>query len=214
MPRDKVDQEGVFTPQSNDDWYDRNAGSFIEASLALDVSALRDRFIAPLPPGAHILDAGCGAGRDVRAFLDTGFRVTAFDASEEMCHSARNLSQGRADIRHCSFETFDPSGVTFDAIWAMASLVHLPSVQIAPTISRLAGYLAPYGRLYTSLKEGVGEEQDAKGRHMSFLSQSALHAMLSDLPFESEPVETWVTYSPGSQGEMTAWVNGLVVRAD
>src|SRR5262249_8509426 len=34
--------------------------------------------------GGRILDAGCGAGRDTRYFIERGFMVVSFDASEGM----------------------------------------------------------------------------------------------------------------------------------
>lgn len=46
------------------------------------MSPLYRRFFDRLPDGAHILDAGCGSGRDATAFATKGFRVTALDASE------------------------------------------------------------------------------------------------------------------------------------
>lgn len=30
-------------------------------------------------PGGHILDVGCGSGRDAKYFIDKGYQVTAFD---------------------------------------------------------------------------------------------------------------------------------------
>ena len=42
-----------------------------------------------LPAGARILDAGCGSGRDAKAFAALGHRVTAFDASPELAALAQ-----------------------------------------------------------------------------------------------------------------------------
>ena len=38
-----------------------------------------------LAPKAHILDFGCGSGRDTKYFLEQGFQVTAIDGSAELC---------------------------------------------------------------------------------------------------------------------------------
>ena len=42
---------------------------------------LYQRFLPRLPDQAQILDAGCGSGRDAKAFANLGYQVTAFDAS-------------------------------------------------------------------------------------------------------------------------------------
>ena len=38
------------------------------------MSAIRGRFIEPLPSNGLGLDAGCGAGRDIKAFLEMGLK--------------------------------------------------------------------------------------------------------------------------------------------
>lgn len=65
-------------------YYDSHATHFVEGTLHVDMSSLRGRFLAHVPAGGLILDAGCGSGRDSKAFLDAGFRVRAFDASSEL----------------------------------------------------------------------------------------------------------------------------------
>ncbi|MFT6348346.1 MAG: 2-polyprenyl-3-methyl-5-hydroxy-6-metoxy-1,4-benzoquinol methylase [Psychromonas sp.] len=39
------------------------------------------QFVDQLEDGALILDAGCGSGRDSKAFLDMNFSVEAIDVS-------------------------------------------------------------------------------------------------------------------------------------
>lgn len=45
------------------------------------MSPLRERFLAHIPAGGYIVDAGCGSGRDAKAFIARGYQFTAFDAS-------------------------------------------------------------------------------------------------------------------------------------
>ena len=65
-------------------YYDSYAEKFFSETQAVDMAPLHDRFLAHLPAGAHILDAGCGSGRDTKIFHAQGHRVTAFDASAEL----------------------------------------------------------------------------------------------------------------------------------
>ena len=64
------------------DYYNQHAQQFIVDTLEVDMAPLYTRFLPLLPEGAHILDAGCGSGRDAAHFLAQGFRVSAMDASE------------------------------------------------------------------------------------------------------------------------------------
>ena len=70
------------------DFYDRNAEEFASGTLVADMKDTRSRFTACLPSGALVLDFGCGAGRDTKAFLDAGFQAEAVDGSDELCASA------------------------------------------------------------------------------------------------------------------------------
>lgn len=58
-----------------------------------------------LPKNAHILDAGCGSGRDAKYFQSQGHNVTAFDASEEMIKlSTKETNQ---QTLHLHFQDLD-----------------------------------------------------------------------------------------------------------
>ncbi|MCD8151513.1 MAG: class I SAM-dependent methyltransferase [Clostridiales bacterium] len=103
-------------------YYDEHAEEYCAATIDADMSFCRDKFMACLPAGAHILDAGCGSGRDSKAFMDNGFAVTAMDASEKMCTEAKKLL--RQDVLQISFEKMNFQN-EFDGIWACASLLHV-----------------------------------------------------------------------------------------
>jgi 2-polyprenyl-3-methyl-5-hydroxy-6-metoxy-1,4-benzoquinol methylase len=62
-------------------YYDQHAVTFFAQTVNVDMSALLERFLSHIQPGGMVLDAGCGSGRDAKAFLARGYRVAAFDAS-------------------------------------------------------------------------------------------------------------------------------------
>lgn len=115
-------------------YYTQFAAEFFSSTVGVDMAPIRQRFIAQLPPGGHILDAGCGSGRDAKAFSEAGFRVTAFDASAELARLAS---------AHCGFEVAarrfeDVDEVAqFDGIWCCASLLHVPRAAMPDTLVRL-----------------------------------------------------------------------------
>lgn len=90
---------------NNEEYYRQNAQRFFTDTASVDMSALYPPFIDCLPPGARILDAGCGSGRDVKAFSEMGFIVEAFDTSAELVALARQLS-GKA-VMQMRFQDVD-----------------------------------------------------------------------------------------------------------
>ncbi len=78
------------------DFYDINAEQFLTDTRHVDMSALRDRFLAELPRApadtARILDAGTGSGRDAQAFRRAGYHAAAFDASPTIVKAATKFA--------------------------------------------------------------------------------------------------------------------------
>jgi len=65
------------------DCYNQQASDWCARFLGLNTQKLCDKFMSFLPEKAHILDIGCGPGRDTKYFLDHGYQVTAFDGAED-----------------------------------------------------------------------------------------------------------------------------------
>src|SRR5438045_1414960 len=70
--------------------FDGQAAQFERAPVQSDPAAL-ERLVrmADLPPGAWVLDAGCGPGLVSAALLHAGCRVLGVDLSNEMIARAR-----------------------------------------------------------------------------------------------------------------------------
>ena len=75
------------------DYYEENAQKFAEATMAADMAELLSEFCGHLPDGAHVLDAGCGPGRDILEFQRRGYSVEAFDNSKSMVAMARSQTE-------------------------------------------------------------------------------------------------------------------------
>ncbi len=73
-------------------FYDNNGQDFFERSKSIDLTPLYATLAKYIPESAHILDAGCGSGRDSKAFLERGYTVSAFDASQEMVKLASDYT--------------------------------------------------------------------------------------------------------------------------
>ena len=160
-------------------FYQKNSGKYIRETLNLDVAEVRQKFIDLLPAGAHILDVGCGSGRDSRVFLDYGFSVTAIDFSPEI--AARTSIYLGCDVRiQCVQDVIELE--LYDAVWACASLLHLPQSQLVATLQSLADSLKKHGVGYLSMKKGDGERWDELGRFFNDQSVDSMRDIFRLLP--------------------------------
>lgn len=183
-------------------YYNETAHTFIQGTIDADLSKLYRRFLKLLPIEAHILDLGCGSGRDAKSFLDLGYTVTAMDGSEACCKLAGDyIGQ---EVLCKTFDELDFDQV-FDGVWACASLLHVPYGELTDIFERIARALKPGGTLYASFKYG-DFEGERNGRYFTDLDEERLATLLE--PVEGlEIVETFVTgdVRDGRDGEK--WLN-------
>lgn len=188
------------------DFYNSNAASFIEGTLDADLNELYDIFIPRLKVGAHILDAGCGSGRDSKFFLDNGFSVTAIDASKELAKSASELI--KQDVEVCFFQDY-VTEIKFDAIWACASLLHVPSSELSSVFSKLAQSLKQGGIFYCSFKYG-SDDIERGGRYFTNADEDRFALFIKDLPIMVQ--QSWVTSDVRPGREQEKWLNVILVK--
>lgn len=192
---------------SSVDYYNRNAADFFGQTATVEMSPLRARFLQKVAKGGHILDAGCGSGRDTKAFLKLGYHVTAFDAAHELASLASDYTG--IDVQVRTFDDIDEHG-RYDGIWACASLLHLSREEIPLVLARCWNALKPSGVFYLSFKLGQGERTDG-GRHFTDASESELRDWCAKLP-EFSGAECWVT-ADARPGRSEQWLNALLIRA-
>ena len=102
-------------------YYDANAETYANKTIFLDLTDIHAEFKGVVPSG-RILDAGCGAGRDTRFFIENGYVVIAFDTSIEMVQKCQEYPHAYCIQRSFLEITFKEE---FDGVWACASLLHL-----------------------------------------------------------------------------------------
>jgi SAM-dependent methyltransferase len=186
-------------------YYCQNAAAYIQNTLQVDMTSLYQQFLPLLPAEAHILDAGCGSGRDSLAFREQGFRVTACDASPTLAEWV--TEQLAIPVEVIKFQAFDWHN-QFDGIWACASLLHVPEGELPLVLNRLSRALKPHGVLYLSFKYGQGERvQD--GRHFTDLNEARLDALLESAT-ELSLQQRWVTCDQRPERHAEQWLNALV----
>jgi SAM-dependent methyltransferase len=187
-------------------WYNANADAFAAGADGVDLVALRAPFIAELAPGAHVLDLGCGSGRDALAFEREGFRVTALEPSDALATRVEGLIRGA--VLRTPIEALDLDAV-FDGVWACASLLHVPRAETPDALSRVFRALVPGGVFYASYKRGEGERWEG-GRFFNDQTEESLDALLAAVGFER--LRRWETRDARPERADTFWVNALARR--
>ena len=201
------------------EYYNKNAKEFCKSTLNADMSFCREKFMELLPCGSSILDAGCGSGRDAKAFIEAGLDVTAMDASPEVCREADVLLSeaealhGETGVRGrvicMAFEDMDFKSC-FDGVWACASLLHVGKDAIDPVMDRVAMALKPGGVLYVSFKQGAGEAT-VYDRFFNYYDEKGLGELLENHGFEIKDI--FVTEDVRDDRLNEKWVNGIARKA-
>jgi trans-aconitate methyltransferase len=164
--------------------------------------ALVDRLVAPLPPGARILDVGCGCGEPVAADLASrGFAVTGLDGAARMLDLARRAVPA-ATFLLGDLRVAHPGG-PFHAVVAWDVVFHLPRADHPAVFARFRSWLRPGGRLLLSLG-GSGEEGFTSRMHGEtfFYSAHEPAVALGQLERAGLRVEDWEVDEPSSRGHV------------
>ncbi|MFU8785337.1 class I SAM-dependent methyltransferase [Aliidiomarina sp.] len=188
-------------------YYNANAAAFHADTAEVDMSALYAEFVPLIPKGAHIVDAGCGTGRDALAFQALGFQVTAFDASEALIAIAQQRLG--ANALQCTFTEFQATEPVA-AIWACASLLHVPLAELPSTFSHLAAQLVSQGVFYCSFKYG-DNELERGGRRFTNLNEVLLANVLQNTNLTIQ--KTWITGDARPGREHEQWLNAILVKS-
>lgn len=111
-----------------------------------------DAFIKELPPGARVLDVGCGSGVKSEYLIAHGLRVVGIDISDKLIEIAkREVPEG--EFSTLSMTELDSMSETFDGVFAQASLLHIPKKNAGDVVKQMVGRLVPGGFLYIAVKE-------------------------------------------------------------
>lgn len=107
---------------------------------------LRELVSGERPPG-RVLVPGCGSGHDVRCFAEAGWDVDGIDFSAAALEAARPVLGPFAErVRQADF--FGPAVAgPYALVYERAFLCALPRARWSEWASRMAGLVAPGGRL-------------------------------------------------------------------
>jgi SAM-dependent methyltransferase len=156
----------------------------------------RDWLLARVPPGARVLDLGCGAGEFATALRAAGAQPVGVDVAREALRRAAEREPA-LDLRlWAPGEPLPVEDAAFDVAWAGEVLEHV--VDLAPWLSEVRRALRPGGELLLSTphhgpgtllrlalsRRRFAEHFEPRSDHVRFFSPATLRELLEDLGFD------------------------------
>jgi SAM-dependent methyltransferase len=122
--------------------------------------AERDRFLGRLRErqGTRLLEIGAGTGQDSLFFQDHGLEVVATDLSPAMVSRCREKG---LDARIMDFLHLDFPAESFDAVYALNCLLHVPNADLPMVLEAIRTVLRPGGLFFLGVYGGHGDEGTA-----------------------------------------------------
>ncbi|WP_299321906.1 bifunctional 2-polyprenyl-6-hydroxyphenol methylase/3-demethylubiquinol 3-O-methyltransferase UbiG [Parasphingopyxis sp.] len=170
-PRDTYDLETLA-------FYEKEAPVYA-ASGDQGASRHLPDFLAALSPGAHILELGCGGGRDSAAMIAAGFDVEATDGCVALAAKAEaRIGRPVRVMRFAELDVIEG----YDGVFANACLLHVPRAGLADILGRIHRALRRGGVFVASYKGGGEEGRDRFGRYFNFPHADWLEGTTARLP--------------------------------
>lgn len=132
-------------------------------------------------PPWHILDFGCGPGRDLKAFAELGHLAVGLDGAERLVAMARAYSGCKVLLQ--DFLQLALPAARFDGVFANASLFHVPARELPRILGELRAALKPGGVLFCSNPRGDNQEGWNGGRYGAYHDLAAWRRYLGEAGF-------------------------------
>lgn len=187
------------------DFYNQNTQTFIDSTLSVDFSVIQNMFLESLPQNAHILDFGCGSGRDSKYFIDKGHQVDAIDGSIELCKAASEYTG--IDVKHMLFHELNEVE-KYDGIWACASVLHARKEELPEIFRKMCRAIKMNGIIYVSFKYG-DFEGERNGRYFTDMTEESMLDLLKCIP-ELKVEKQWITGDVRAGRGDERWLNMIL----
>lgn len=156
-----------------------------------------------LPPGARVLDYGCGAGHLLAHLAKAGFPVTGADLTSDIMDAGPTPRGGETKGIE-KFTTLDQlmaQNETFDAVFLLEVIEHLDDHWLDQSIANIRGLLKPNGTLIVTTPNDEKLEENIvycpvsnvvfhRWQHVRKWNSDTLRQALLEHGFSSVHVET------------------------
>lgn len=154
----------------------------LEAWKRIERDAFAQKLVAA--NAQSLLEIGAGTGRDALFFKRLGLSVQCIDLSPHMvdCCLQKGIQASVMDMARMQFDTD-----SFDAIYALNSLLHIPSNELIDVLGEISRVLKPSGYFFFGVYGGnrfEGERYDAvsdKNRFFSFYEDDQIRDIVAPL---------------------------------
>lgn len=124
-----------------------------------------------------------------------------------MCEKTREIARVPVLQRKAEELDFDNE---FDAVWACASLLHVPRDKQYDALKVIYSALKGNGIAYCSWKYGDGERCD-NGRSFTDMNKDLVHTLVNRIP-EFTILKIWTTADVRNSENSQQWINILLVK--
>ena len=163
--------------------YEEKAQEFWEATKNHDVTQNYNSFLMSMNSrkSLRILDFGCGPGRDLKFFKESGHLAFGLDGSKIFCDMA--VKNSGCMVFHQDFIDLDLKEEFFDGIFANASLFHVPKEELPQVLRKLRDSLKENGVLFSSNPKGNREEK-SNTRYANYMNLEEYKEIIQMQGFE------------------------------
>lgn len=164
-------------------YYTERAAEFWEGTRDHDVKQNIEALLRHMrgAPPYHLLDLGCGPGRDLAAFRVLGHQPVGLEGSPTLAAMARKHSG--CEVWEQDFLALKLPHGRFDGIFANASLFHVPRLALPRVLRELHATLKHDGVLFTSNPRGNNEEGWNRGRYGAYHDLAAWRTFVQTAGF-------------------------------
>ncbi|MDD2981054.1 MAG: class I SAM-dependent methyltransferase [Hespellia sp.] len=189
------------------EYYNENSKEYYQDTFDVNFQKIQESFLNYIPEFSYILDFGCGSGRDTKYFLEQGFQVDAVDGSKKLCDIAEAMTSIK--VKNMLFQELDEQE-KYDGIWACASILHLPKLELVEVLKKIVRALKQDGIVYASFKYGEFEgEKD--GRYFTCFTEKTFAQLLENIP-ELHIKEQWISEDVRENRGGEQWLNLILSR--
>lgn len=190
------------------DFYAREAPEYVRSGPG-EINRSLPGFLKRLPVKAHILELGCGSGRDAQYMEQRGFSVEPTDGVAEIAALAEKRL-GRP-IRIMRFEEL-AAREAYDAVYASYSLLHVPRQRLGNVLTRVWTALRPGGWHMATYKRGGQAGRDALDRYFNYLSPEQARDYYAAAG-RWQLLEFTTGEGAGYKGSGSSWVNIIAQKS-